>query len=213
MEKIWVYGTGGHSTVIADLIISLREYEIIGFIDDDPRKAGSFFYKHANVYTEDGFEEQNKSLKVNNMFIAIGDCNVRKRIADKYKDFHFPTFIHPTAILGKYSSIEEGTAIMPYAIIESEAHVGRHCIVNNASIIGHGVKMGDYCHVGGGAVLSGGVQLGNGCLVGVGATITPLSKVGNHSTVGAGAVIAKDVAEGVFMFGNPARQIGNFFTK
>lgn len=210
MEKLWIYGTGGHATVVVDMILSLREYEIIGFIDDDQNKAGSYFYKHANVFTVNDFEKANKKFKVNNMFISIGDNSTRKRIAEKYAEFNFPVFIHPTAILGKYSNIREGSAVMPYAIIESEAKVGRHNIINNASIIGHGSNLGDYCHVGGGVVLSGGVTLGDCCLVGVGACVTPTVKVGNSCKIGSGSVITKNIPDNVFMFGNPARQIGKY---
>ena len=44
-------------------------------------------------------------------------------------------------------------------------------------------------------------------------TVTPMMTIGNHCLIGAGSVIAKDVPDNSFMFGNPARKVNNYLCK
>ncbi len=212
MEKIWIYGTGGHAAVIADMILSMRCFDIIGFIDDDSNKKDNIFFQHAKVFSPAEFVEVNQKLNIYNIIFAIGDNNIRKKLAEQFSDLNFPIIIHPTAIIGKFVEIGSGTVVMPYTIIEPDALVGKHCIINNNAIIGHNSIVGDYCHIGGRVVLSGGAKIGQCCLIGVGTTVTPTTLIGDNCLIGAGSVIAKEVPDNSFMFGNPARKVNNYLS-
>jgi len=212
MEKIWVYGTGGHAAVIVDMILSMKVFDIAGFVDDDINKKDKIFYKHAKIYSPAEFVRMNQKFNIKNILFAIGSNEIRKKLTEQFSVLNFPTIIHPTAIIGKFVEIDSGTVVMPYTVIETEAKVGKHCIINNNAIIGHNSVIGDYCHVGGRVILSGGTKVGHCCLIGIGASVTPLTTIGNQCTVGAGSVIAKDVPDNSFMFGNPARKVSNFLT-
>ena len=137
MEKIWVYGTGGHAAVIADMILSLNNFDIFGFIDDDSNKKDTIFFNHAKVFSPAEFTVANQKLNIRNIIFAIGSNEIRKKLAEQFSELNFPTIIHPTAIISKFVEIDVGTVVMPYTIIEPEAIVGKHCIINNNAIIGH----------------------------------------------------------------------------
>ena len=199
--------------MIADMIMSLNNFDICGFIDDDANKKDTVFFNHAKVYSPDEFVEANKKLNIKYIIFAIGSNEIREKLAQQFTEMTFPTIIHPTALISKFVEIGCGTVVMPYTIIEPEAIVGKHCIINNNAIIGHNSIVSDYCHIGGRAVLSGGTKIGQCCLLGVGATVTPTITIGNHCLIGAGSVIAKDVPDNSFMFGNPGRKVNNYIPK
>ena len=58
-----------------------------------------------------------------------------------------------------------------------------------------------------GALAFAPVVLRDGCDIGVGAIILPGVTIGENAQVGAGAVVTRDVAPGVVVAGNPAREI------
>lgn len=210
MEKIWIYGAGGHATVVADLIIKSGSHEIIGIIDDDPKNEGKQFFGIPVVGNFEKFERLNQDLKVSTMFLAIGDNNTREKLALQLTDFMFPVFIHPSVVIGDSVEISAGTIIMPGAIIEPQSRIGHHCIINNAAVVGHGSIIDDFCHISGGAIASGQVNIGKGSFLGIGSCITPTIKIGEKCLIGAGAVVTKNVPDNTFMFGNPARVVSNY---
>ncbi len=40
MQKLLIYGAGGHAKVIVDIVHKCRGFEIAGLIDDDPSRPG-----------------------------------------------------------------------------------------------------------------------------------------------------------------------------
>jgi len=88
-----------------------------------------------------------------------------------------------------------------------------------ATKIGRGTKIDHYCHIGHNVVigedtiivarvvLCGSSIIGNNCWIGAGALIRESVTVGDNVCVGMGAVVVKDVAPGVVVAGNPAKEI------
>ena len=73
MKKIVIFGAGGHSLVIIDLIKELNEYTIVGIYDDN--KDGDF----------DGIPilgqiDDNIIKNADEYIIGIGDDKIRKKI-------------------------------------------------------------------------------------------------------------------------------------
>jgi len=210
MKKIWVYGAGGHARVVYELIESSKAFEVVGFIDDDETRAGEVFLDYELITNMSNFEKANSEINVGNVFLAIGNDEMREKIAVKIKNYEFPTVIHSTAIISSEVNIGCGTVIMPGVVIEPGVNIGEHCIINNGAIIGHGSRIGDFCHISGNAVVSGEVVVGKGSLVAIGSCITPQVNVGEYCIIGAGSVISRNVPDGAKMMGNPARNIGKY---
>ena len=91
-KKILIYGAGNAGTVIARESIINRKfpYEIIGFIDDDKRKRGTYIYDIEVLETGKKLEEVIKNTEIQEMIIAIPSLNKKelKKIVNKIKDIN-----------------------------------------------------------------------------------------------------------------------------
>lgn len=122
----------------------------------------------------------------------------------------------PTVSFANAERIELGkrVAIGAHCSIWAGQHHGRIVIEDDALLGPHVmVTVGNYSFAGPGPVgetpmLEQDVRLGRNCFIGAYAIILPGVTVGENAAVGAGAVVTKDVAPGVVVAGNPAKQIG-----
>jgi len=210
MQKLWIYGAGGHGRVVYDVVSAMEEFFVSGFIDDDKARGGKAFIGHELITDIQNIKQIDDELNIVNLFIAIGDNASREEIAVQNNHYKYPVLMHPTAVIGKDVKIGCGTIVMPGSVIESGAEIGEHCIINNGSIIGHCSVIEDFCHIGGNSVVCGEVSVGKSSMIGIGSCITPQIKIGVHCMLGAGSVITRDVPDEAKMFGNPARNIKNF---
>ncbi|MDY7231883.1 acetyltransferase [Hyalangium rubrum] len=205
MQGLFLYGSGGHASVVADLVRANGQYAILGLIDDDPLLAGGERFGHRVL----GDRHALTSERTDNLFLGIGDNHTRQRLSAQLAGWRFPTLIHPTAVIGENVSIGAGTAVMPFAVIEHGATIGEHCIINNGAVIGHGSRIGAYCHVSGKSALGGGVTLEPFVFVGMGAVVTPGVTVAKNCLLSAGSMTSRDIGEGATVVGNPGRPFFN----
>lgn len=204
MERIVVYGQGGHSKVIQMMIQNLKNQHVSLIADDDSEKVNEVSAirviraKQLVVYQQD----------FDSIIIAIGTNSIRKKVAEQYKGCPFATVIDVTALVAEDAAIGIGTVVMPHSVIHPSVQVGKQSIINTGAIVEHDCKIDDYSHISPGAVLAGNVQIGKLVHVGANATILPEIVVGDNAIIGAGAVVTKNVTAGSIMVGNPARQMG-----
>ncbi len=192
MKKIIIFGAGGHSQSLIDIIDFHPSWEVdklVGKKDDLGKKVGKFLVDFDENYLDDKFFSQTK-----NVLIGIGQLGIdirRKNLFKKISKFNliFPKIISPTAYLSKNSEIGEGTVMFHHSLINSDVIVGNHCIINSKSLIEHGSKIGDFCHISTGAIINGGVTIGNGSFIGSGAIIREGLKIPENTVIGAGKII------------------------
>jgi sugar O-acyltransferase (sialic acid O-acetyltransferase NeuD family) len=110
-----------------------------------------------------------------------------------------------TSIVASNCRIEEGVYINAGVIVGSASSLDRFAFCNRGANIGHHCRIGPFVSIGPGAVLSGSVTIGEGSVIGAGAIILPKITVGAGATIAAGAVVGRDVSDGGFAAGNPAR--------
>lgn len=116
------------------------------------------------------------------------------------------TLIHTTAFVAHNAIVGEGCQILAQSAVCAQARLGRGVIINTSAAVDHDCWLGNGVHLGPGARLAGEVTIGQRAFIGAGAVILPRISVGEDAIVGAGAVVTKDVAPGVTVIGNPARQ-------
>lgn len=201
MERVAVYGQGGHSNVIQMMLNNSDSQQISLIADDDQTKVN----EPATIKTVLATQLNSYQTEYDSMIVAIGNNETRKNVAGKYKRMEFATVIAATAIIAEDVPIGEGTVVMANTVIHPNVQIGEHCIINTSAIVEHDCRIGDYSHISPAAVLTGNVQVGNSVHVGANATILPGINIGDHAVIGAGAVVTKDVAAGSVMVGNPAR--------
>ncbi len=199
---MYLYGAGGHSKVITDILNSL-DVQVIGMFDDNPPDA-----KFKGMEVRDGIRllgEGFPKLEAP-LIISVGN-NARRAELATLIDATYGTAIHGTAIISAKAKIGVGTVVLQGAIVQAGAEIGAHVLVNTAASIDHDNIIGDYAHVSPHATLCGHVRVGEGTQIGAGAVVIPSIEIGRWCTVGAGAVVIRDIPDFATVVGNPARVI------
>jgi len=196
MKDIQIFGAGGHSQAVIELINSLGEYRPC-LVYSDELKDGFVLGVPIADYTTN---------KIANMpsCIAIGDNRVRKVVFQEIEG-SFPSFLHNSVV--KYPSVKigKGTVVQPNVVLDADVQIGDFCIINNQATVSHNARVGHFCHISINVALAGEVSIGEGTLVGAGSVILPGVTVGKWATIGAGAVITKNVPDYAVIYGNPAK--------
>ena len=207
MNKLLLFGAGGHGRVVADIAKLSDEWSSIEFLDDQFPKLSRI--SEWNILGK--FNEYQQFQKGNmKVCITIGDNNIRMKIFRMIeKDLQIVTLIHPSAVISKSASIGVGTVIMANSVVNIDARIGKGCIINTSSIIEHDCILSDGVHISPGVNLAGNVFIGDNSWVGVGSTVKEGVTIESNAVIGAGAVVVKDVPEGMKVAGNPAKPIGH----
>jgi UDP-N-acetylbacillosamine N-acetyltransferase len=202
---VLVWGSCGHALVVADILRSQGQVEIVGFIDDGPECA-----KRIGEVSVLG--NRHELIKLNSdgikhIIIGFGDCEARLRSADfaAEKGFDFITAIHPSAVIAGDASIGGGTVVAAASVINPAARIGRHVIINTSASVDHECLIDDGAHIGPGAHLGGCVTVGRATWIGIGAVVKDHVKIGAGTIIGAGAVVVEDIPDGVVAYGVPAK--------
>lgn len=199
MNRLVIVGASGHGKVVAD-IARLNGYSDIVFLDNNTEiKECSGF----PVIGPDAIIPETEG----DLFVAIGNADVRKELMSKYYDRVFPTLVHPSAVISKSARIGVGTVVMAGAVINPDASIGKGCIVNTCSSVDHDCNVGDYCHISVGSHLCGTVSVDNSVWIGAGATVSNNVFVCSKCIVGAGAVVINDILVSGTYVGVPSKKI------
>jgi len=202
---LYLYGCGGHSKVILDILIK-QGRKVTAFVDDNPPSETKTIHNVPVYQTLDILP----TITLDSQWIvAIGNNMIRQRIAEKLQalGYSFTTAIHPSAQIAMGVEIAPGTVIMPNVVLNTDTKIGHHVIINTGATIDHDCLVGDYCHIAPGCSLCGQVHLEPGVLLGVGSKVCPSVTIGEQTTCGAGSVILKSLPSHCLAYGCPAKII------
>ncbi|OLS02622.1 NeuD/PglB/VioB family sugar acetyltransferase [Tissierella creatinophila] len=189
-KELVIIGASGHGKVVSDIALNLNRWNKISFLDDNLSLKTSM-----NLDIIGTIEDAPKFIDKAEMFVAIGNNSIRKRIQEdlKSKGANLVSLIHPSSIIGSHVNIGLGTVIMPGAIVNCETTIGEGSIINTGSTIDHDNIIGNYVHISPGAHLAGTVRVGDRTWIGVGAIVSNNINICEDSTIGAGGVVVKDI--------------------
>ena len=199
-DSIILIGGSGHARVIIDSI-RVSGGTVFGILDDGLAAGTEVLGVPVLGKTADYVQYADHPF-----LIAIGNNDVRKRIAEKLH-VRWATVVHPAAVVSRYAVIGEGTVIMPRAVVNAGAAVGRHRIINTGAIVEHDNVLGDFVHISPNAALGGTVRVGVGTHIGIGACVRNNINICGGCTVGAGAAVVKDITLPGTYVGVPAGRI------
>lgn len=184
--RITIIGASGHGKVVAD-IAWLNGYDDIRFLDDDTSVTSCGAYPvvgtTADAAAVDG-----------DLFVAVGNAAVRRKLMEQFADGGFATLIHPDSVVADTASIGAGSVVMAGAVVNPYVVLGRGCIVNTCASVDHDCMVGDYVHIAVGAHICGTVTIGDGVWIGAGATVINNLEICSGAIIGAGAVAVKDIS-------------------
>lgn len=180
-------------------------YQVLGFIDNDPEKKGKTF---VGLPVFGGFEELDDLLRDDVYFVNLITGSTKTRYeTSRYmaqKGCKFCNFIHPTVDL-TMTEVGTGNYIQEGVNIQAAARIGNNSSISVGAVISHESIVGDSVFAAPAVSVSGCVEIGDGTFIGTNATILPRLKIGKWVTIGAGAVVVKDVPDYTVVVGNPAR--------
>jgi UDP-N-acetylbacillosamine N-acetyltransferase len=198
-DDILLFGCGGHSRSVADILLSNDPNVSLIFVDPNARE-------NEEIY---GFPVTKEMIVAGNqpVFVAIGDNRNRKTTVEGLGNVNLISVVSKSSHVGHLAQIGSGCFVGNLCHIGPEVILGANTIVNNAAVVEHEVHVGEYCHLGPNATVSGRCRIGDQVFVGVGATIKDFVSICSNVTIGAGATVVKNIDEPGVYVGTPAKRI------
>ena len=208
MEKIIVFGAGGHAKAVIDVIEKAGLYEITGILDSY-KTPGSVMYGYEILGDEQVIA--NRGEQINGGIIAIGDNYIRSQVVSRmtslYPDFSFISAVHPSASVAKGAIIGQGSVIMAGAVIGSDTIIGNHSILYSKASVDHDSTLGEFVTLAPNTATGGDVHIGAYSVISIGANVIHSRVIGEHTVIGAGSTVISDLPGYCVAYGTPARMI------
>jgi len=208
-----IIGAGDHGSELAAIVrdinagSSSRHLKLIGFVDDDLKKAGQEFIGLPVLGVSDVVM---KDLDSKTRFhCALGSNADRRKVARVWEQngFEAVTLIHPTASICQDVEIGGGSYVGPFTYVATMARIGGHVLINSHCVVGHHVEMREYSQLCPGASITGGCTIGEGAFIGANAATFPGKRVGKMATLGSNSFATTDLDNETVSIGVPAKRI------
>lgn len=184
---------------------SIPEWNLIGFIDDNPNIQGTLIDGYKVIGTINNLNEMNGVHAI----CSLGVASTRKRVLERITNpsIKYATLIDPDARIYKDVEIDEGSIVCGGSILAIHTRVGKHVVINLNCTLGHDDIVEDYCVINPGVNISGKVIVRQASDLGTGAKVLQGLQIGPETTVGAGGVVIKSMPEKSVAVGVPAQVV------
>lgn len=205
MEKLFIFPFNGNGLEAVDCIDG--QFELIGFIDDTPKKQGK---------TKFGFEvfgrEITEKYTEAKILAVPGSPQSFKHRQEIINGLHisknrFATVIHPKASVSSMAHMGKNVLLMAGVVITSNAMISDHvCILPN-SVVHHDSIIGEWTLIGSNVLIAGNVTVGENCYIGSGSNVINGITIGDRSLIGLGTNVINSIPANSKVVGNPAKSI------
>ncbi|MCX6399587.1 MAG: acetyltransferase [Propionibacteriales bacterium] len=203
-RAIYVYGAGGHSQVVRDVLEEMG-LSVEANVNDYPNREHFAVEKTlpgVRLTGEASFPPLEAPL-----VLAIGNNAERKELVSMLGEVDWVTAIHPTTTIARTARIGYDTVVLHRAVVQANTVIGNHVLINTAASVDHDNVIEDYVAISPHVTLCGHVRVGEGTFIGAGATVIPNVTIGKWCVVGAGAVVISDIPDGTRAVGVPAQHV------
>lgn len=181
VERVVIIGAGFGAEAVADILLDYKEYEIVGFVDDNPRKDFDFY--GAKIIYDNIREFPNKYSRDNydSVIIAIAsNLVIREEIFNLYKNSGIK-FINA---IDKSSTIARNVKMGVGNIIGGNTYIGTSTVIGNNNKIAASVNIDHHN------------SIGSHNLLGPNFTSPGIVKIGDLNTFGANSSLSNYVTIG-----------------
>lgn len=197
MNKLVIYGSGGHGLSTYSLILDIGIYDVIGFIDD-VKDSGEKVVDQFEVLGN--FEALLTMSRTTKIAIGIGSSgNLRERshLIEKVisSGFAIPALVSPGSLIDRNCELSEGSQVHSGGILRFGATLGRGVIVNSGALVEHESTVGDFSVISPRATVCGKVSIGHRTFIGANATVLQNVKVGSDCLIGAHTLVRSNVKD------------------
>lgn len=198
---IYIYGSGGRSRLIKEILLRLKKKnKNIIFIDDLNKNYKSSKYL---IKKFKNFKDQ--------LFIGISDPKIQKFKYDffkkKLKNIDNKPLIDPTVILKSDVKIRENVIILENSTIGPNVNISKNVFVGSNTIINHDCSISSFSTIGHGSNLAGNVIVKENCTIGISSTIKQNIKIESNVLIGSASNVTKNCHTKLKYYGNPAKKI------
>lgn len=194
-----VYGGGGHSKAIIELVRAAGLFHPVGIIDDHLPVGTSIMglpvlggaERLAGLYAEGVRLAANAVGGIGNVSVRINVFEALTRAG-----LRCPTLVHPSAWIEPSATLADGVQVLAKTYVSSDVQIGFGSVLNAGVVVSHDCHLGRIVNLSPGAMLAGGVVLEDYVQVGMAATINLNIHVGQRARIGNGATVKRDVPPG-----------------
>ena len=205
--KCVIIGAGKYGEVYLSFL-SEAGFEIIGFLDDDPKEMGNFIQGIPVLGPTTLMDSIQEQYGIDGVFCPLGNNKLRVQFLKKARTLGLktPNYIHPSVVISPNVKIGEGvyillgSRIMPDTEVKDFTMISMGVNIAHHNILDEGVFLSTGCNFG------ASIHAKKYAYCGIGSTImTGLNTLGEDCLIGAGAVVIKDVPDGAVVAGVPAK--------
>lgn len=210
-EKIIVFGVSMTSATVLNGMInsnSNQEFEVVGFLDDNPEKLGNEYFGYQVIGKFNDVEDLFNKKLATSFIIGLADHRhmlIRSRIYEKCINLGLKpaVSIHKKCEIVNPELIGKGAFIMPNVYIGVETRIGDHCSIHAGVSILEDCELGSNVMIAGNSFVGGQCTIGDNVYIGPGSIIASGAVIGSNSLVGAGALVLKSIPPSTAAFGHP----------
>ena len=181
----------GYDPEIIELIKSLHNFQVVGYIDrdkyiDDPFNLA---YLGQDIDYVSNYEHKGN----NKIVITVDNTITRKMLYDLYNDSKcsFANVISIKSNISKFALLGKGIIIQDLVNISYNVEVKDNVKINTGANLMHDVKVERNTTIAPNSTLLGYVKIGSGCFIGANSTILPHVNIESGTIIGAGCVCNK----------------------
>lgn len=189
-----------------DIVRAGDAYEVIGFVDDDPKLWGEVI---DDVKVLGGLEVVRDHLPDAAVLLCAGSGTARASLAARVglNNARYATLIHPSVLVPPSCVVGAGSILLAGCILTAAVSLGRHVVAMPNVVLTHDDVVEDFATLCAGVVLGGRVHVGSRAYVGMNASIREQRHVGVGAMIGMGAVVLADIPDGEVWAGVPAKRL------
>ncbi len=208
-SKVVILCAGQSARLLGEIMRRLPQFECVGYLDDDPAKAGQAYY---GIPVLGGFALIPRLAErgITGAIPVLGDLGLRLGMFDLMRRHGLEaiTAVEPSVVAASDLRLGEGGLISFGTIILNNVEIAPYAFIGSGVKILHDVSIAKNCVIGGGTVIGSTTSIGENFACGVGCVIRSGGvRIGRNVQLAAGTVVLQDIPDNAFAIGNPGRVI------